>query len=244
MDLGLNGKRALVTGASRGLGRAIAIALRKEGAQVAICARDETRVQETATEIGALAFARDLTPHGSGAVLAKDVISAMGGIDVLVVNTGGPPTGSFESVADAAWTTAFDGIFMSAVGLIRESLPGMRDRKWGRIMFVTSVAAREPHPDLILSNAIRPGLHGLANALSREVAADGITVNVLLPGYTLTERLQELGIDDAKVAEQVPAKRMGQPEEFAALAAFLASEQAAYICGQAIACDGGLLRSI
>jgi len=244
MDLGLNGKRALVTGGSRGLGRAIALSMKTEGAQVAICARDKERVREAALEIGALEYARDLTPKGAAEALARDVISAIGGIDVLVVNTGGPPQGSFESVNDDAWATALDGIFMSAVGLIRASLPGMRERKWGRIMIVTSVAALEPHPGLILSNAIRPGLHGLVNALSREVAGDGITVNAILPGYTLTERIVELGVGDQQVAEQVPAKRMGKPTEFAALATFLASEQAGYICGQTIACDGGLLRSI
>jgi 3-oxoacyl-[acyl-carrier protein] reductase len=244
MDLGLKGKRALVTGGSRGLGRAIATTLKAEGAQVAICARDEKRVRETALEIGALEYVRDLTPAGAGEALARDVITTIGGIDILVVNTGGPPQGSFESVNDDAWNTALNGIFLSAVGLIRAALPGMRERKWGRILIVTSVAALEPHPGLILSNAIRPGLHGLVNALSREVAADGITVNALLPGYTLTERIVELGVGDEQVAEQVPAKRMGKPSEFAALAAFLASEPAGYICGQAIACDGGLLRSI
>ncbi|AMO93261.1 3-oxoacyl-(Acyl carrier protein) reductase [Collimonas fungivorans] len=187
---------------------------------------------------------RDLTPKESGASLAQEVILAMGGIDVLVVNTGGPPVGAFEAVNDDAWISAFDSMFLSAVGLIRAALPGMRERKWGRIMIVTSVAGREPHPGLILSNAVRPALHGLVNALSREVAADGITVNALLPGFTMTERLLELGVDEAMIAEQVPARRMGRPEEFAALATFLASEQAGYVCGQAIACDGGLLRSI
>jgi len=244
MDFGLNGKRALVTGASRGLGRAIASALRAEGAQVAICARDEKRVQATAREIGALGFARDLTPRGAGVALAEEVSLRLGGIDILVVNTGGPPTGTFEAQGDAAWAEAFEGIFMSAVGLIRASLSGMRERKWGRIIIVTSIAGKEPAPGLVLSNAIRPALHGLTNALSREVAADGITVNAILPGYTLTERLLELGVDERKLADQIPAKRVGKAEEFAALAAFLASEPAAYICGQAIACDGGFLQSI
>jgi 3-oxoacyl-[acyl-carrier protein] reductase len=244
MDLGLIGKRALVTGASRGLGRAVATTLIGEGAKVAICARDSTRLQATADELGALAFARDLTPIGAGAALAAEVIAAMGGIDVLVVNTGGPPTGAFETVEEPVWASAIDSLFMSAVSLIRGCLPGMRERNWGRILIVTSVAALEPHPNLILSNTIRPALHGLVNALSREVAADGITVNALLPGYTLTDRILELGIGDPQVAEQVPAQRMGRPEEFAALAAFFASTQAGYVCGQAIACDGGLLRSI
>jgi 3-oxoacyl-[acyl-carrier protein] reductase len=244
MNFGLTGKRALITGASRGLGRAVASALRSENAHVAICGRDASRVNDTACALGALAFARDLTPRGAGYLLAEEVIAAMGGIDVLVVNTGGPPAGTFEAVNDPAWISTFDGMFLSAVGLIRAVLPGMRERKWGRILVVTSVAGREPHPALVLSNAVRPALHGLVNALSREVAADGITVNALLPGFTLTERLQELGVDEDTITQQVPAKRMGRPEEFAALAAFLASEQAGYICGQAIACDGAMLRSI
>lgn len=244
MNFGLSGKRALITGGSRGLGRAIASALRDEGADIAICARDATRTNEAARELGAHAFVRDLTPKASGMSLAQEVILAMGGIDVLVVNTGGPPVGTFEAVDDEAWIAAFDSMFLSAVGLIRAVLPGMRERKWGRILIVTSVAAREPHPGLILSNAVRPAIHGLVNSLSREVAADGITINALLPGFTMTERMLELGIDEAFIAQQVPANRMGRPEEFGALAAFLASEQAGYICGQAIACDGGMLRSI
>jgi 3-oxoacyl-[acyl-carrier protein] reductase len=244
MNFGLTGKRALVTGGSRGLGKAIASALRGEGAQVAICARDASRVNATANALGALAFVRDLTPKGAAFSLAEEVNAAMGGIDVLIANTGGPPKGTFETVDDPAWSCAFDSMFLSAVGLIRAVVPGMRERKWGRILIVTSVAGREPHPALILSNAVRPALHGLVNALSREVAADGITVNALLPGFTRTERLEELGVDEASVAQQVPAKRMGRPEEFAALATFLASEQAGYICGQAIACDGAMLKSI
>jgi 3-oxoacyl-[acyl-carrier protein] reductase len=120
----------------------------------------------------------------------------------------------------------------------------MRERRWGRIMIVTSISAREPLPSLVISNALRPGLHGLVNSLSREVAGDGVTVNAIMPGYTLTERLQELGIDQNKVGSQIPAGRLGRAEEFGALATFLASEQAAYVCGQAIACDGGFLRSI
>ena len=244
MDLNLMGKRALVTGGSRGLGRAVAAALVREGAKVAICARNDTRVRETATQLGALAFACDLTPRGAGKTLTEDVVQAMGGIDVLVVNTGGPPTGTFDTLNDDAWATALDGLFLSAVDLIRGALPGMRQRGWGRILVVTSVAAKEPHPGLILSNAIRPALHGLVNALSREVASDGVTVNAILPGLTRTERLEEIGVSEAAVAVQVPAGRMGTPEEFAALATFLVSGPAGYVTGQAIACDGGLLRSI
>lgn len=244
MELGLNGKRALVTGGSRGLGRAVASGLRAEGAEVAICAREEHCLRAVAAQIGAAGFTCDLTMREAASTLVKDVIDTIGRIDILVANIGGPPIGDFESLDDVSWSTAFNDMFMSIVGLIRACLPGMKSRGWGRIMVVTSVSAREPLPKLMLSNAIRPSLHGLINALSREVAADGVTVNALMPGYTLTERLREVGVDEAQVSQQIPARRMGRPEEFAALAVFLASEPAGYICGQAIACDGGLLRSI
>jgi 3-oxoacyl-[acyl-carrier protein] reductase len=133
---------------------------------------------------------------------------------------------------------------MSSVGAIREALPGMRARRSGRIVLITSVAAREPVANLMLSNSLRAGLHGLVNTLSKEVAADQITVNALMPGYTLTERLEELHLDEAKLAAQIPARRLGRPEDFAAMAVFLASDPAGYVTGQAIACDGGLLQSI
>lgn len=240
----MKNKRALVTGASRGLGKAIAGALAAEGAKVAICARDAARLEAAAKEIGATGFASDLSQPGAADSVVRHATEKLGGIDILVVNTGGPPGGGFGAISNNAWRAAFEGLWMSAVDLIRAALPGMRQRRWGRIMIVTSVSAKEPLPNLIISNALRPGLHGLVNALSREVAADGVTVNAIMPGYTLTERIRELGVDEKQAAAQIPAGRMGRPEEFAALAAFLASEQAGYICGQAIACDGGFLRSI
>jgi 3-oxoacyl-[acyl-carrier protein] reductase len=244
VDLGLKNRRALVTGASRGLGKAIAGALRMEGAAVAICARNAERIEAAAKEIGAFGFTADLSAAGAAESVLRQAVDRLGGIDIVVVNTGGPPAGTFDTITDDAWRDAFDGLWMSTVQLIRGCLPGMRERRWGRIMIVTSISSREPLPNLMISNALRPGLHGLVNALSREVAADGITVNAIMPGYTLTERIRELGVDEKKAAAQIPAGRMGRPEEFGALAAFLASEQAAYICGQAIACDGGYLRSI
>jgi 3-oxoacyl-[acyl-carrier protein] reductase len=244
VDLGLNNKRALVTGASRGLGKAIAAALAAEGVKVAICARDAARLAAAAKEIGATGFVADLSQPGAADAVLRRATEKLGGIDILVVNTGGPPAGSFAAISDDAWRAAFEGLWMSAVDLIRGALPGMRQRRWGRIMIVTSVSAKEPLPNLMISNALRPGLHGLVNALSREVAGEGVTVNAIMPGYTLTERIRELGVDEKQAAAQIPAGRMGRPEEFAALAAFLASEQAGYICGQAIACDGGFLRAI
>ncbi len=244
MDLGLSDKRALVTGASRGLGKAVAAALRAEGAAVAICARDAARIEAAAKEIGAVGFAADLSAPGGAEAVLLQATAKLGGIDILVVNTGGPPAGTFDAVSDDAWRHAFEGLWMSSVQLIRGCLPGMRERGFGRILIVTSISAREPLANLMISNALRPGLHGLVNALSREVAVDGITVNALMPGYTLTERIREIGADVDAIAREIPAGRVGRPEEFAALAAFLASEQAGYICGQAIAVDGGYLRSI
>jgi 3-oxoacyl-[acyl-carrier protein] reductase len=244
MDLGLSDKRTLVTGASRGLGKAVAAALRAEGAAVAICARDAARIEAAAKEIGAVGFAADLSAPGGAEAALLQATAKLGGIDILVVNTGGPPAGTFDAVSDDAWRHAFEGLWMSSVQLIRGCLPGMRERGFGRILIVTSISAREPLANLMISNALRPGLHGLVNALSREVAVDGITVNALMPGYTLTERIREIGADVDAIAREIPAGRVGRPEEFAALAAFLASEQAGYICGQAIAVDGGYLRSI
>jgi 3-oxoacyl-[acyl-carrier protein] reductase len=244
VNLGLEDKRALVTGASKGLGKAVASALRAEGAAVAICSRNPERIGAAAKDIGAVGLCGDLSIAGAAADVVRQAIDRLGGIDILVVNTGGPPAGAFDTVTDAGWRNAFESLWMSTVDLIRGCLPGMRERRWGRIVIVTSMAAREPLPSLMISNAFRPGLHGLVNALSREVAGDGVTINAIMPGFTLTERLLEVGIDDKQMAPQIPAGRMGRPEELAALAAFLASEQAAYICGQAIACDGGFLRSI
>lgn len=244
MDLGLQGRRALVMGGSRGLGKAIARVLVAEGARVAICARDEERTLSTAAQIGAEGLVCDLSAPGAAEALVRRAQSVLGGLDVLVVNTGGPPAGRFADLTDLAWHGAFEQLWMSTVGAIRAALPDMQARRSGRVIVVTSIAASEPVPNLMLSNSLRAGLHGLVNSLSKEVAADQVTVNALMPGYTLTERLEELHLDEAQLAGQIPARRLGRSQEFAAAAAFLASEQAGYITGQAIACDGGLLQSI
>jgi 3-oxoacyl-[acyl-carrier protein] reductase len=244
MDLGIAGRTALVMGGSTGLGKATAKALVDEGVRVAICARGAERLAAAATELGATGIVADLSAPGAAAALVEDAAARLGALDILVVNTGGPPPRPFSALSDADWRTAFEGLWMSSVGAIRAALPGMQARGWGRIVLVTSIAAREPVPSLMLSNSLRAGLHGLVNALSKEVAASGITVNALMPGYTLTERLLDLKTDEATLAAQIPARRLGTAADFGAAAAFLASRQAGYITGQALAIDGGLLQSI
>lgn len=231
-------------GASGGLGKAIAQALVSEGSRVAICARNAARVAATATELGAEGIVADLSVPGAAAAAVGEAEQRLGQLDVLVVNTGGPAPGLFVELKDSAWRESFEGLWMSAVGAIRAAIPGMRARRWGRIIVITSIAAREPVPKLMLSNSLRAGLHGLVNAVSKEISGDGITINALMPGYTLTERLAELQLDLTKLAAQIPARRLGRPEDLAAVAVFLASEPAGYVSGQAIAVDGGLLQSI
>lgn len=243
MDLGINGKRALVLGASRGLGRATAAALASEGARVAIVSRNPERLQATARNVGAeLALPADLDLPGAGRSVVEAVLAQWGGIDILVTNTGGPPKAAFLDVTSDAWRAGFQSLWLGTVDAIQAALPGMIAQRWGRILMVASVAAKEPMPGLTVSNGLRAGLLNLGKSLSDEVAQQGITVNALLPGYTRTERMVELGVTDSQIAAQVPARRMGTADEFAALAAFLASERASYITGQAIACDGGWLR--
>lgn len=245
MDLKLAGKSALVMGGSKGLGRAIAAELIAEGVRVAIASRDATRVSQAAGELGALGFTADLTLAGAGRTAVEQATSLLGGpVDILVTNTGGPKPGGFETIGREAWGQAFNSLWMSVIDSAQAVLPSMRERGWGRILAVTSVAAKEPQPGLVVSNSLRAGLLGLVNSLSRDVAGDGITVNALLPGYTATDRMAELGVNDATMGAKIPAGRLGRPEEFAALAAFLASDRASYITGQAIAVDGGLLNGI
>jgi 3-oxoacyl-[acyl-carrier protein] reductase len=245
MDLKISGRCALVFGASKGLGKAVARELIAEGVRVAIVARDPARIAATAAEIGAVGIAGDVSIPGSCESLVARAAEALGApIDILVANTGGPPAGQFERMSTADWRKGFDNLWMSTVESVLSVLPHMREQQWGRILAITSIAAREPQPGLVISNSLRAGLLGLVNSVSRDVAKDGITINALLPGYTATDRMKDLGIDDATMGPKIPAGRIGKPEEFAALAAFLASDRASYITGQAIAVDGGFLNSI
>ncbi len=245
MDLGIRGKRALVMGASMGLGYAVAESLKAEGVEVILSARDTERLGTAADRLQAIGtVAGDLQQPKEGERIVQEAIKKFGTIDILVTNAGGPPKTTFEEASSEMWTEAFQSLWLSATDSMRTVLPSMKENKWGRILLITSVAAREPMAGLTLSNGFRAGLLGLTKSISNEVAPYGITINALLPGFTDTERLQELKIPRDKISGQIPAGRIGRPEEFASLAAFLASERAAYISGQMIACDGGFLRGI
>lgn len=244
MNLKLTGKRALVMGGSTGIGFGVARTLIEEGASVVICSRNEATLAASAKTMKAEShFAIDLSKPGSGKTAVQEAIKRLGGIDILVTNTGGPPKGMFAEISASQWLEGFQGLFVSVADSMKEALPVMTKQKWGRIVLITSTAAKEPIPTLTVSNGIRAGILGLMKSVSTEVAIDGVTINAIMPGFVDTDRLKELGITKEQVLAGVPAKRMGTIAEIGALAAFLASEQAAYITGQAISCDGGRMKS-
>ena len=262
MDLGLKDKVALVAAASRGLGRAVAEELAAEGAALILCARDQTTLAETAAAIAdstgahVLAVPADVTQVDQVTRVVDSGAARFGRIDILVTNAGGPPAGRFDQLTREQWEEATHLTLYSAIELTRQVLPGMRQRRWGRILNITSIAVKQPVENLMLSNSLRAGLTGFARTLANEVAADGVTVNNILPGYTRTERLEDLarmmadkqGISSAefraKWEQEIPMGRLGEPREFAALAAFLVSERASYITGTSIQIDGGWIRSL
>jgi 3-oxoacyl-[acyl-carrier protein] reductase len=262
MDLGLKGRVAIVAAASKGLGRAVAEELGREGAEIAICARTASETEKTAKAIEAatgravLWRAIDVTRSEDVREFVAAAEKQFGRVDICVTNAGGPPSKKFLESSNEEWRAAVDMNLMSAVYFAREVLPGMQRRKWGRLITITSMSVKQPVEGLILSNSIRAAVTGLARTLANEFGADGITVNNVAPGYTLTDRLEELttkraadlGVSKEKVLEQmsasVPARRIGRPEEFAAAVAFLASERASYLNGTTIAVDGGWVRSL
>jgi 3-oxoacyl-[acyl-carrier protein] reductase len=248
MDLGLEGRAALVTGASQGIGFAIARALAAEGAQVAVSSRSQDKVEAAAAEIGAArAYVHDMTDLDGAPALVQSVEADLGPLAVLVTNTGGPPGGDPLEFTREQWQDAHRELMLGPMALITAALPGMRERGFGRVVNVSSSAAREPIPGLMLSSAHRSGMLATFHTIAGKVAADGVTLNTILPGRIATSRLEHLygSLDEAeKVArDEVPAARLGRAEEIGAAAAFLCSEQAGYITAQALAVDGGLMKS-
>jgi 3-oxoacyl-[acyl-carrier protein] reductase len=249
MDLGLDGRVALVMGGSRGLGRGIAAALAREGARVAIVSRSLERLEEAAAEIGEAAtpFVADAADLERLAEVPVEVESALGHIDVLVANAGGPPFGGALDHELDEWEQAYRSLVLAPRVLAGAVVPGMRERGWGRIVNVGSISTREPIPGLNLSNAHRMAAIGFLKTLSREVAADGVTVNTVATGHFATDRLADhsgsLAAAEEAARTNVPAGRLGRPEEYGDLVAFLCSERAAYLTGTVIPLDGGLLRS-
>ncbi|MBI3660683.1 SDR family oxidoreductase [Candidatus Acetothermia bacterium] len=262
MDLGLKGKIAAVAAASQGLGKAIAQRLAQEGASVAICARTASDLKKTAEEIRKSTSARvldiavDLTEPQSAKEFIGRTVKEFGGLDILVTNSGGPSAGSFVQFSDSDWEKAFQLLIMSTVRLCREAIPHLQKSNAGRIINVTSTSVKQPIPNLLLSNALRPSVIGLAKSLALELAPYRIAVNSVCPGSTATQRLEEifaarakeLGASSEEVRnywlKDIPMGRFGKPEELAALVAFLASEHAGFITGVAVQADGGQVRGV
>ncbi len=262
MDLGLKGKVAFVAAASKGLGRAVAEELADEGSSLVLCARNAETLNRVSEQI-ANSSGVSVLPVVADVSIVEDVsravqagIEKFGRIDILVTNAGGPPAGGFDDLSRDMWEAATRLTLNSVLELTRAVLPGMKERQWGRILNITSIAVKQPVDNLMLSNSLRAAVTGFARTLANEVATHGITVNNILPGYTRTERMQELaraayereGISaseaNAKWEAEIPMKRLGEPHEFAALAAFLVSERASYITGTSIPVDGGWIRSL
>ena len=258
MDLGLKNKVALVTAASKGMGRACALQFAAEGARVAMCARTEGEIKAAGDEIksktGAqvLAMTADVTKAADVKTLVARTIQQFGGVDVLVANCGGPPRGNLEEMTDEQWYGAFEVSLLSVVRLIREVLPSMRAKKWGRILTIQSVSVKQPVEGLLLSNAVRPGVAGLVKTLSVDLGKDNITINAVLPGRIMTERFlggaKQAGMPTdqyvAKASTEIPLGRIGTPEEFANVVVFLGSERASYVTGVSIQVDGGVVKGI
>jgi 3-oxoacyl-[acyl-carrier protein] reductase len=257
MDLGLQGKRAIVMAASRGLGYASALALAREGCQLLICSRDPARISQAAKTIAAEtqatvhAMAADVSGEQEAQQLVERAVSLYGGLDIVVHNAGGPPAGEFVSMTEPQWQKAFEQNVLSFVRVVHAAVPVMKRGGGGRIITIASSSIKQPIPNLVLSNTLRAGVWGLAKTLSRELAGDNILVNVIAPGRIQTERIEELDqitaqksgkpLDEVKRASaaSVPLGRIGRPEELANLVVFLASAAASYITGQAITVDGG-----
>ncbi len=242
MDLGLNGRRAAVAAASAGLGYASAAALAADGAKVAICGRDLARVEDAAASIGhgVIGLVADVGSAAGGAAFVAAATEALGGIDILVTNAGGPPPGNFTSTPVDAYEPAIDLNLLSVVGMCKAAVPAMQERQWGRVVAITSVSVRQPIAGLILSNTARAGATGFLKTLAREVARDGVTVNSVLPGIHATGRITALyGSQPDAGKLGIPAGVIGDPVDFGQVVAFLCSEPARFVTGVALTVDGG-----
>jgi len=253
MELGIKNKTAFVAASSLGLGKMVAMELAQEGASIIICGRNKNNLENTKQEIekqtGAtvLALAGDLSIAAEREQIIKSALQAYNTIDILVTNTGGPPAGKFEEFKQEDWDNAYHNLLSSVVGLVNGFLPGMKQQQWGRIISITSMAVKQPVNNLVLSNSVRASVVGLIKTLSNELATFNITVNNVMPGYTETERLNELIRDNPSFSSaktEIPMGRFGKPEEFAAAVVFLASERASYITGQSLAVDGGWIKGL
>jgi 3-oxoacyl-[acyl-carrier protein] reductase len=261
MDLGLKGKKALVSGSSRGLGYATALELSREGCQVTINSRSQERIQSAeqkiADETGSMvhSICADLTQPGSAGMLVSEAANKMEGLDILVTNSGGPPSGSFESFDDQNWQDAIELNFLSHMRMIREAIPYLKESSTASVLTITSMSVKQPVPNLVLSNSVRSATVGLTKSLSLELGNLGIRFNSILPGWTETERVQELmafrakanetSIEEetAKQAQDSPFNRLASPQEFANVAVFLVSPAAAYLTGTMIVVDGGMYKA-
>ncbi|MBI4850493.1 MAG: SDR family oxidoreductase [Acidobacteria bacterium] len=262
MDLGLKGRLAIVTGASQGIGKAIACGLAAEGASLVISARNTETLEKTASQLKeqykteVLALTADVTKASDIERLVNQAVASFGRIDILVNNSGGPPSTKFQTTPLEAWQPSIDLILMSVVNACRQVIPHMQARKWGRIINITSIAVKQPMNDLILSNTLRAGVIALAKSLANELGKDNILVNNICPGFTITERLQELISIRSKASDiskeqlikqwetDIPVGRLAKAEEIADYAVFLASERASYINGTTLAVDGGFVKGI
>lgn len=262
MDLGLKGKRALVMGASKGLGRAIAEGLAAEGATLTLASRDQAALDALAAALSALsgapahAVAADVSDEAGMDRLADEAVLRMGGVDILILNHGGPPVGPAVDLDLAALKEQFGKMVVAPIRIAMRLLPAMRERKWGRIITVGSSGMVQPLPNMVLSNTLRAAIVGWNKTLANEVAADGVTCNILAPGSILTDRTKDTAGFQAKKegitfeealarrAATIPAGRIGTPEEYGAVATFLASERASYITGSIVRCDGGIVRGL
>lgn len=234
MDLGIAERRAAVAAASRGLGFATAAALAAEGVRVAMCSRSQDRIEAAAGRVrGAVPIVADVATQAGAAQFVRDARAALGGVDILVANCGGPPAGTFASTERAAYAPAIEQNCLATIAMCLEAVPAMRAQQWGRVLAITSVAVRQPIPTLILSNTARAGLTGFLKTLAREVAGDGVTVNSIQPGSHDTERIRAL------LGGPPDVDRIGDPGDFGRIAAFLCSEPAKFLTGAGVHVDGG-----